>query len=1281
MKKYLQLSFLLLSFLGYAQQKQYTISWEGSVVLATATSSIEVPSFDKKHFGFSREEGLVFRANWEEASSVNKNSATISQVTYENISETELKELPRNTIPSTPKFKMRNLIARGDVSAYFEISPIIKDRGVYKKITSFTINYQYGGLSNRSTQSVQELSNSVLSSGTWHKFFVDKSGVFILTKGFLSSLGVNTNVDPRSIKIFGNGGAMLPLANNEPYPFDLTENAIRFIGEEDGVFNDNDYILFYAEGPKEYSEDSDTNINLFTDRSYYFVTTDGGSGKRIQDMEQPIGNPSIQVNTFHDYQFHEVDETNLAKIGRRWFGERFDVENERRFSFNFPNLVSSEPANVRILVGGVSEVSGTNMQVLLNGSLLQTLSFGAYSDPILATGNVFDNEVTLNAPEVNFDLIFNNAGNPSSLGYLDYISVEATRELIFEGSQFVFKNNDVALEPGIAEFTVSNANNVQEIWDITDKYNVQSIRNTEQSQTLSFKDVAGLAKKYITVSSQNYYEPLRDANTSVANQNIKGTIFLNEQGQFEDIDYIIVARNNYVSQAERLAQINRDKYNLNVKVVRLDLIYNEFSSGNPDIAAIRNMMRYVYFNASAPSERIKYLCLFGDASYDYKDRISNNTNIIPTWNSLQSFSLIQSFISDDFYVVLDDNEGVFMDEDLLDVAVGRILADSPQRAKELVDKIEGYYAEEAFGSWRNNIITVSDDIDEAWERQLQEVTNELGDEVTNTKPFINNVKIHCDAFQQESASGGERYPEVNKALKDAMEVGALVVNYLGHGGEDGLSSERIFTRVDAQDIRNVCKFNLFVTITCEFTKFDNPQRLTSGEFTYWNKDGGAIGLITTTRQIQVDTGVEFNEVLQGNLFAYGSSQYPTISESLRLTKNDPELVGENQRPLVFFIGDPAMKLAFARPEVRLTAINDIPLAEQNEPLKALDRVKMSGEVYDTAGNFLSNYNGVLTATVFDKEIERQTLGNDGVQDANGTIILDFKTLGETIFKGQATVSEGKFDFEFVVPRDIGVPVGQGKVSFYSKQNNILDDKSGHSFDFEVGGINENAADDNTGPVINLFMNDENFVSGGITNEQPTLLVKLFDENGINTASGIGHDITAIIDGDETNPFVLNDYYQANVDDFQNGKLNYPFRDLETGLHTLTLKAWDVYNNSSTAEIEFLVRDKDEELVISNVLNYPNPFIDYTEFWFNHNSSDVLDVSVQIFTVSGKLVRTLNGQTSSGSKVTSSLSKDIVWDGRDDFGDKIGKGVYVYKLKVRSNRLNKQVEKIEKLVIL
>jgi hypothetical protein len=431
----------------------------------------------------------------------------------------------------------------------------------------------------------------------------------------------------------------------------------------------------------------------------------------------------------------------------------------------------------------------------------------------------------------------------------------------------------------------------------------------------------------------------------------------------------------------------------------------------------------------------------------------------------------------------------------------------------------------------------------------------------------------------------------------------------------------------------------------------------------------------------VTVGEAINETLDDYLFAFGSNEYASIGEVLRLTKIDNNVAGRSQKRLVFLIGDPAMKLAFAKPDIRLTRVNDVDITQPIDTLKALSYTKMAGEVVDANGNVLSNYNGTLTATVFDKRIERQTLGNDGTTNSNGLIIMDFTTQGEVIFKGQATVESGQFEFDFVVPRDIGIPVGTGNVGFYAQTSNPLSDQAGSNFDILIGGINENAPEDNIGPVINLFMNDENFVSGGITNESPTLLAKLQDENGINTASGIGHDITAILDGDETNPFVLNDYYQANIDDYTNGTVSFPFRDLEPGLHTLTLKGWDVYNNSSVAELQFTVFDKDEGLVINNVLNYPNPFVNYTEFWFNHNSIDPLDVSVQIFTVSGKLVRTLNGQTAGGSKSVSSLSKDIIWDGRDDFGDKIGKGVYVYKLKVRSNRLNKQVEKIQKLVIL
>jgi len=1277
---------IMLGFFAFGQQKQFNIEWNGDKVLETEYSKIIVPGFDQKHFSYDSKNGLLFFSQWDSSGGlVDENSVTLSNVAYETITQSDLKNLNVNLIPETVKFNFYNTNARGKRGYYIQVSPIINDRGAFKKIKSFTINYNTRA-SRSPIVAKSQITNSVLNSGEWYKFYIEESGVFQLTKGFLNSLGINTNsVDPRQIKIYGNGGRMLPLLNSANYPFDVVENAVKFVGEDDGSFDNGDYILFYGEGPKTYSEESLTNLNLYTDKTYYYVNISSGNGKRIQQMPTINAAADIEVNTFEDYQFYEVDEHNLAKLGRRWFGDDFDIENEQEFDFQFPNLVTSEPVRFDIAVGSVSEVDGTTMGITINGNSITTLGLGVINPgSVLGTASAYGGNLNIATETITVALDYNNNGNPSANAYLDYINIKATRNLTYVGDQLVFKNNDVATTPGIAQYNLTNASGVHEVWDITDRFNVTNTLNSESVSDLSFKAASGEERTYIAFSTSNVMYPSRDSRSTLANQNLKGTIFLNNQGVFQDIDYIILSPSELLSQAERLAQINRNRYNLNVKVVDLQKIYNEFSTGSQDIAAIRNFIKYVYDNASIPSRRLKYVCMFGDGSYDYKNRVRNNTNLVPSWYSRESFSLTNSFVSDDFYAMLDDNEGGMGNMDRMDVAVGRILADDAQRAKELVDKIKAYYQPEAYGSWRNNVLLVSDDVDEAWERTLQETTDDLGTNIETNKPFFNVVKIHTDAFEQESSSAGNRYPQVNEAFKDAIEVGALVVNYFGHGGEDGLAKERIFDKFDAQEINNICKYNLFITVTCEYTKFDDPGRPTAGEFTYWNTTGGAIALMTTTRQIFVTVGEDFNEALDDHLFAYDSNDYLPIGEVLRLTKTDNNIAGNIQKRLVFLIGDPAMKLAFPQPDIRLTKVNDVDITQPVDTLKALSHTKLSGEVTDVNGNVLSNYNGILTATVFDKRIERQTLANDGVSDGGGTIYLNYTTLGEILFKGQATIENGQFEFDFIVPRDIGIPVGNGKVSFYAQTSNSSSDQTGANFDIKVGGINEDAPEDNIGPVIKLYMNDENFVSGGVTNESPSLLAKLQDDNGINTASGIGHDITAIIDGDETNPIILNEYYQAEVDDYTNGTVTFPFRDLEPGLHTLTLKAWDVYNNSSSTEIQFTVFDKDEELVVKNVLNYPNPFVNYTEFWFNHNSSEPLEVSVQIFTVSGKLVRTINGQTGADEccgSGSSSLSRSIVWDGRDDFGDKIGKGVYVYKLKVKSSRLNKQVEKIQKLVIL
>ena len=1272
---------ICLQSLSFSQSKKISITWPSVSKAYITIANTKYPAFDSKMVKFDAQKGFIIFKEWQVSQPVSEVNYTISNIQFDVISKPELFGLKDHQIPNTIRHQLKNTNARGLQNAYLEISAIINDNGTYKKVKSFTVSY-----SSESNQTINSNrnppTNSVLANGTWYRFYVEKTGMHVINKQFLNSIGFNTNgIDPRTIKILGNGGRMLPYLNTPDYQTETPENAIKIVGEQDGVFNDNDFILFYGEGPDRYDQESDTYRNLYTDRIYYYIGVSSGLGKRVNSINEPAGVPNLFINTFDDEQFYEVEEFNLAKIGRRWYGDDFDVENTREYPFNFPNLVSTEPVNVRVKVGVVSS-DPSSMDIVVNGEVGSLNLAGVNLENVLASASTFNNSYNINTDDILLQLQYNNNGNPSANAFLDYITIAATRNLVYTNSQMYFKNNSVATNSGIAEYSITNANNIYGVWDVTDRFNAAEKLNNNSSSTFSFKATAGEARQYIVFSGSDLLEPKTNGNAVVGNFNLKGTIFNNQLGQFQDIDYLILTPQAFSSQAERLAQINRNQYNLNVKVVTLESIYNEFSTSNPDLAALRNFVRYVYENASTPNNALKYVCLFGDGSYDYRNRIPNNTNFVPSWYSKNSSSLSSSYVSDDFYAMMDNGEGLMLPSDRMDLAVGRILANDLNQAKVLVDKIETYYRADAYGDWRNRILLISDDVDLNWEGSLQQNIDNIATTLETERPFFNSVKVLADSYQQETTSGGERYPDANAAIRDVIDLGALVVNYYGHGGEDGLTAERIFDRNDAQNVNNLCKYNCFITVTCEFTKFDDPQRQTAGEFTYWNKNGGSIAMFTTTRQIFANIASNFNITLNKYLYAFNQNEYPTIGEALRLTKNDPAVAGSNQKLIVFLIGDPAMKLAIPKPQIVLTHINDTPITGTTDVLQSLSLAKLSGEVQSVNGTLLSNYNGEVTVTVYDKEIDRQTLANDNTLDTFGNIIqLDFKTLGEVLFKGKATVSGGKFSVEFIVPRDIGVPVGNGRVSFYSKESNLFNDQTGYNTQIQIGGVNPNAIEDNLGPIINLFMNDENFVSGGITNESPTLIAKLYDDNGINTASGIGHDITAVLDGDTVNPFILNSYYVADADTYQSGVVTFPFRDLEPGLHTITFKAWDVYNNSSTAEIQFIVFDQDEELVINNVLNYPNPFVSYTEFWFNHNSSDILDISVQIFTISGKLVKTINGQTNSGNKGSSSLSRDIVWDGRDDFGDKIGKGVYIYKLKVRSDRLNKTAEKTQKLVIL
>lgn len=1304
MKKIFTICILITNaFLAISQQQgNILLKWTDKKQYSYGKNSYVIPQFDAENFQFDAYSKTVnFLLTIKLNSALNDNSLRITNPVFESIGESELGEIALKSIPSTFNYTFKSNIARDQYFGTIKITPIIKEGNSFKKLVSFSYSIQENAPKTQQPPNVVNgIENSVLSSGNWYRFYVQKSGVFKISKSFLSSLGLDTNVDPRKIKIYGNGGRMLPLLNSVDYPMDLTENAIQFIGENDGVFDSQDYILFYAEGMDKWNNDYKSTLNIYADRSYYYVTTQGGTGKRITDMTQPSGTVTTSITEFDDSQYHEIDEVNVERLGRIWFGESFSVNNNQEFKFNFPNLVNSQPIIVQTHVAAVTSASN-NFKIEANSQLVGNIALtpGANAEVVILE-RTLTNSVTVTSDDITVKIGYDNGGVPNSKGYLDYINIKAKRNLKGYGKQFPFQLDQASSLIGIGEYQITNASSISQVWDVTDIYNVTKVDNTSQA-SFTFKYSLGEVRKYVAVDISDYYAPSKESKSKVDNQNLKGTIFNNAQGQFKDIDYLIITPKLLNAQAEKLAAFHRNYSSLNVKVVNLETIYPEFSSGKQDIGAIRNFVKYVYTNASSVDKRVKYLNIFGDTSFDFKDRIPNNTNLVPIYQALNSYTEGEaSFASDDFFGMMDPDEGRLdfgnsptngnmsfsYDFGGIDIAVGRMIVSSTQQADEMVNKVIEYHDIKSYGSWRNNYVAISDDPSSpadpfhGADRYLQYYQNRLADKIWAEKPFMNIKKILMDSYQQETSSGGKRYPKAREEIFAAFEKGALVFNYLGHGGEDGLSEERIWEKADGQNLGNRYKYPLFITITCDFSRFDNPYRPTAGEYTYWNPKGGAISMITTIRSIGQGPAQNFNDILARYLFSYGSNTYTTIAESLRVAKNTYPNSSTN---VVFYLGDPALMLAIPKPKVVLTKVNNAPITGPIDDLKSLDYVTLTGEVRDENDNPLPNYNGDLSVNIFDKNINRETLRNDNddavINDSPllTASTLPFVTLGETIFRGNASVTNGNFEFGFVVPRDIRIPVGNGRISFYAKRNQILLDKTGYNTDIKIGGINTNAVADNTGPKVKLYMNDETFVNGGITNSSPFFLAVLEDEHGINTASGIGHDIIGILDGDETKPYIMNDYYQTELDDYTKGRVYFPYKNLAPGLHTITFKAYDVYNNSITAEIQFIVVG-DESVTLSHVLNYPNPFVSYTEFWFSHNKPfEPLEVQVQVMTITGKIVWTKNQTVTTDGF----LSREITWDGKDDFGDRIGKGVYVYKLTVKSTLSNKKAEKIEKLVIL
>ena len=1214
----------------------------------------------------------------------------IVNVLTESLKNEEVNLIDINQVYNEIKINYEISVSRGKVFLIYSFVPFIKNSaGEIEKVLSIEIEIE------KKTAPVLKQNlrmafagNSVLNNGDWYKVGVIADGIYKISYSQLQSMGISIDeISPDAINIFGNSFGMLPEVNNIDRPDDLLKNAIYIEGGSDGSFDPADYILFFARGADSWTKNGnyfDHKRHQYSDTSYYFIQIDTAniSPKRISAAVLSSGSPTHQVTTFNDYKIIQNDNVNLMKSGREWLGEHFDIVTEYSYAFSFLNIDNTSQARLRAAIAAKTpgtassnfDISIPEISFSSNFSVSGVGSGGYPYNAVYANGGVLTYYLNSPASLMTVNLNFNRY-SASSEGWTDYLEMNARRNLIFTGNFMEFK--DIVSEGigNISEFTLTSNNTQVIIWEITDPSGITQINPVINGNNYSFSLETDTLRSFAAFTHAGCSAPQYFG--KVANQDLHGMNYA---------DLLIVTHPDFYSQASDLKTFHESE-GLTVNLVTTQQVYNEFSSGMKDVTAIRMFFKMFYDRAGGDTTLMpRYAVLVGDGSYDNKYRLPGNTAFIPTYQSASygQLYIISSYTSDDYFAMLDDNEGM-SGGNLMDIAVGRLCVKNNSEATGVVEKIIAYSTEVAppltegccdteikptLNDWRNWITIVADDEDY---NAYIDAGEDFSDYIEANHPDYLIKKIFLDSYLQSSTPGGKRYYEAEEDLRERVQSGSLFVNYIGHGGEVGWAHERILDLTTINGWTNSPRLPLFMTATCEFSRYDDPARTSAGEYLLINNEGGAIALMTTTRLVISGP----NEQLNGFLIEYfldrgfqnGRQQ---IGDLYLDSKNKMAFISPsnsiNTRNFTL-LGDPAVKFKIPFHKIVTDSLNGIEVSGSIDTLKALSVITISGHVEDESGNFLNNFNGIVTPVVFDKDQTVNTLLNDQYSYAKS-----FNVTKNIIYKGKATVTNGRFSYSFVVPKDISFQYGNGKLSFYA--HNYSTDANGYNNSVIVGGANTNAPADNTGPDMDIYLNDESFVDGGITDSKPFLIVKASDENGLNTVgNGIGHDLTAVLDENTVNTIILNEYYEADLDTYKSGKIKYQLGDLEPGEHTIKVKIWDVYNNSSEKELSFVVAEE-SEMALKHVLNYPNPFTTNTVFMLEHNQvCQSVEVKISIMTITGKIVKTIRQVVNAeGFRID-----PIEWDGLDEFGDKLAIGTYIYRVEVTAG--DKKADQYEKLVIL
>jgi hypothetical protein len=1093
--------------------------------------------------------------------------------------------------------------------------------------------------------------NSVLSTGTWLKFSVGLTNVYKIDYQLLRRNGINPdNIDPRLLRVYAFPTGMLPQKLDQQLVTDLQEVAIVVEGEADGRFDRSDYILFYGEGPDRYFYREDKEIfgyenNLYADRNYYYVTVGTIAGKRVA-TNPSLGESFAPVTQYEDFGFYETESHNELKSGREWWGELFDTRLEIGIRFDMPGIVAG--SSVRLVSSVMAKsVSPSQFSVAWNGTPVLTQEMGTIPNTQYGVkGRVRTDTISFAAAgsnaSQNITIRFAKGTTNPSIGYLNHVLFTATRNLEMRGDvmPFVLRGNT-----GNQTAQLANANSAITLWQVQNPFDVkqQGARLTGTRLEFGFRQPSAVA----FLAFQAAKAPAPTFETLVRNQNLH---------RLPDANLVIITHPDLKAAANRLAAF-RQQQGISAAVVTTDEIYNEFSGGRQDVSAIRNFLHVLY---QRTPRALQHALLFGRGSYDYKKRVFNNTNLVPTYESRNSLSPLETYSSDDFFGFLELGEGEWREspaqDHTLDIGVGRLPGRTLAEANQIVDKLIRYEDTRDDIDWRRRIAFVADDGDF---NIHQSQADQLAGEVEFRQSALLPRKVYLDYFPQEERASGQFSPLTTRAIKDAVKAGSYIVNFVGHGSEQIWMQERVLDQITITEMRNAPRWPLFVTATCEFGRTDDPLLISTGELLLLRKDGGAIGLVTTARPVNSSTNFTLNRAFYNAFFQTANQSLGAI---FRITKNR-SLSGVANRNFSL-LGDPSLPFGLPTTSVRIT---EVKTQTGSDTLKALSTATIRGEIV-TDGNLETGFIGWADVALYDKAVSPTTRGDENPP-------FSFSEWTHPLFQGKVRVVNGRFEARMVLPANLNTTLGLGKISVIAQNDAATWRALGARQNILIGGTEKNIAQQPGGPVIELFLGDTTFVSGGLVSPTTRLIGKLSDPHGINQAGYRPQILSAVLDDSEE--FDLTAFYSAAAGDATRGRFELPLENLAPGRHVFLVKAYDTFGNRGTQSIEFIV-SKDGEITVDGLQNFPNPFTDKTMFAFSHSrSGEDLAVTVTIFNSQGQPVH------SQDFEVPQSNYQVVLgeWDGYSTSGTKMPAGIYFYRASVRSLSDGAKNERFSKLILL